>query len=257
MMKIKKQSFAGRMLLSPVIFVLALMIAVTPAAAVCSNASLSGEYGYLVGRAGGIDANLVIVGQLNADGAGNVVGPFTRSFGGTIITGTFFGTYKISKDCTGTMSLDDGTGSQPNFFLALDDSKKGFQMIRTDNGTDQPGFGLAQGTQCALTGGKKQTFAISLAASENNNSKASSFVGQMNVDVHGQIKGAWAYSKDGTTGTDAFSGRYQPINVCTGFLFLQGTGFSHEYTVVSVNGGKELLLMENDTGTLVAGTAQQ
>jgi hypothetical protein len=74
----------------------------------CSLATLKGSYGVLeqgtvVGQIPGFPpppwpvVNSVLA---TYDGAGNVKGTYTASFGGVIGSGTFTGTYKVKPDCT-------------------------------------------------------------------------------------------------------------------------------------------------------------
>jgi hypothetical protein len=80
------------------VFLFATMIAVRPAVAVCSNATLFGVYGYFHGRPNGIGGMRAIVGQVFADGQRNFKGTWTMSLNATITAGNFTGTYAIAKN---------------------------------------------------------------------------------------------------------------------------------------------------------------
>ncbi|HEV3510424.1 MAG TPA: hypothetical protein VGS05_01895 [Candidatus Sulfotelmatobacter sp.] len=70
------------------VFVFATMIAAKPASAVCSNAILNGVYGYYHGRPGGGSSIKGVVGQIPADGSGNLSAvTWTLSVNGAISTG--------------------------------------------------------------------------------------------------------------------------------------------------------------------------
>ena len=64
-------------------------------------------------------------------------------------------------------------------------------------------------------------------------------------------------SENGEITSDSVKGTYTSNDDCTGTAQIKGTGFKDNFATVSVNGGKELLLVETDSGTIVAGTATQ
>jgi len=145
-----------------VVFLFVLLIAVQPAQAGCSNASLNGPYGYFHGRPSGAAGQKVLVGQIIADGKGNVVGSWTMSLNGAISDGNFTGTYSIAKNCTGTLTLSNEDQSPADYTIVLDDSHHGFQMLQTDAGTAQPGFGVAQGRRSSLAPSARRSSSIAL-----------------------------------------------------------------------------------------------
>ncbi|MGA7295635.1 MAG: hypothetical protein WBW53_21700 [Terriglobales bacterium] len=233
-------------------------LAATPASAVCSNATLNGAYGYFHGRPDGIGGMRAVVGQAIADGQGNLHGSFTMSLNGTVSTGTFTGTYSISKNCTGSFTLQNEDFSTADYNIVLDDSHKGFQMLQTDSGTAQPGFGLAQGTvTCGLTG-KKLTLATNLLGTLTASSDVDAIVGQVELDGKGNISGTEAFSVAGAISTASVTGTYTENADCTGTAQITPAGSATtNFNTVVVNEGKELLLIETDGNTVVAGTAQE
>jgi hypothetical protein len=244
--------------LSVSVFLFAAMIAVTPALAVCSNASLIGVYGYFHGRPDGIGGMRALVGQFIADGQGNLSGSWTMSLNGTISTGNSTGTYLIAKDCTGSLILNNEDFPTANYSIVLDDSHKGLQMLQTDSNTAQPGFGLAQGAaRCGLTG-KKQIFATNLLGTLTASGDVDAIVGQATLDGKGNISGTETFSVGGAISTVPVTGTYTQNADCTGTAQItpQGSATSN-FTTVAVNGGKELLLIETDANTTVTGTAQK
>jgi hypothetical protein len=243
------------------VFLFAAMIAAKPAAAVCSNATLTGVFGYFHGRPDGIGGMRAVVGQMTADGQGNVTGSWTMSLNGTVSTGNFTGTYSISKNCTGSITLKNEDFPTADYNIVLDDSHRGFQMIQTDNGTAQPGFALAQGTvTCGLTG-KKQTFATNLLGTvitSSTTADVATVVGQVTLDGKGNISGTQTSSVGGMISTVSVTGTYTQNADCTGTAQVTPTGSATaNFNTVAVNGGKELLLIEIDTSTVIAGTAQE
>jgi len=244
--------------LAVTVFVFA-AIAILPAAAACSNATLKGAYGYYHGRPGGSQSGIKgVVGQIVADGQGILTASWTFSMNGAISTGTSSGTYSISSNCTGTLTFNNEDLSPANFSVVLDDAAHGFQMIQTDSGTTQLGFGLAQGTvTCGLTG-KKQTFATNLSGILFANSEVEAIVGRLTLDGKGNIVGDEIFSMFGAISEVPVTGTYTQQADCTGTAQLtpSGSATTHFNTVV-VNGGKEMLLIETDNNTLITRTAQE
>lgn len=76
----------------------------------CSNASLTGDYGFQRNGQTGPGASLVALGTITFDGKGNQFVQQTINRSGTITTvANLVGTYDINPDCTGTQT-DPGTG---------------------------------------------------------------------------------------------------------------------------------------------------
>jgi hypothetical protein len=239
-------------------FVLAILTAPVPAAAVCSNATLQGAWGYYHGRPLGVsDANKV-VGQFTADGQGNLSGSWTLSSTGTISTGTFTGSYTIAANCTGTLTFSTEDQSPANFNIVLDAGNRGFQMIQSDNGYAQSGFGSAQeSATCGLTG-KKQVFAANLLGVLYPSDDIEDIVGQLEFNGKGSITGTATLSVAGTISSVGVAGTYTESVDCTGTVQITPAGFSTmNFNTVVVSNGKELLLIETDSNTFVAGTAQE
>jgi hypothetical protein len=199
-----------------------------------------------------------IVGQMMADGRGNLSGSWTMSLNGTISTGNFTGSYSIAKDCTGSITLLDEDFPTADYNVILDDGHRGFQILQTDSGTAQPGFGFAQGmVTCGLIG-KKQTFATNLLGTLTSGSEVEAVLGQVTLDGKGNISGTETLSVGGAISTVPVTGTYTQNADCTGAAHITPTGSpTSNFNTVAVNDGKELLLIETDNNTVVAGTAQQ
>ena len=241
------------------VFAITMTIAIRPASAACSNATLKGVYGYYHGRPAGGSSIYSVLGQFTADGAGNLTGGvWEASLNGSISSGSFTGTYSIAADCTGTLTFSTEDLSPAHFNIALDDMHNGFQMIQSDNGFAQPGFGFLQGkVTCGLTG-KKETFATNFLGLLYPGPEIEAISGQVTLDGKGNISGNETLSIGGTVSTVAVVGTYNEGGDCRGAAQITPAGFSlTNFDFVVVNGGKELLLIETDNNTLVAGTAQQ
>ena len=76
----------------------------------CSNASLQGSFGFtstgtLLALPPPLAGPFAEIGRQTFDGRGNTEGTATLSANGNINHVTFFGTYVVSPDCTGSMTL--------------------------------------------------------------------------------------------------------------------------------------------------------
>lgn len=222
------------------------------------NTTLKGVWGYYHGRPlGTVNVNK-LVGQFAADGQGNLSGSWTLNSTGTISTGTFTGTYTVAANCTGTLNFSTEDQSPANYNIVLDADNHGFQMIQSDYGYAQSGFGMAQGAAtCGLTG-KKQVFATNLLGQLYPSDYIEDIVGQLAFNGEGKISGSATLSIFGTISSVPVTGTYSERADCTGTAQITPAGFSTmNFNTVVVNGGQELLLMETDSDTFVAGTAQE
>jgi len=118
-------------------------------------------------------------------------------------------------------------------------------------------FGLAQGTvTCGLTG-KKQTLATNFLGL-NSSSQIETIVGQVTLDGKGNISGTETFSIDFSNSKVSVTGTYTQKSDCLGTAQITPKGSSPmNFNTVEVNGGKELLLIETDSGTFLSGTAQE
>jgi uncharacterized protein (TIGR03437 family) len=103
----------------------------------CSNAALSGSYGYTLEgwTAGSSFTPFADAGQLTADGAGHLSAADTASAGGAIITRTPSGSYQVNSDCTGSALLQDGLGDTTHLYLTASSDSRQAGFIQTDPGT--------------------------------------------------------------------------------------------------------------------------
>jgi hypothetical protein len=199
-----------------------------------------------------------VVGQLTLDGQGNITSAsWTLSSSGSISTGTTTGTYSISKNCTGTLTLNDELDSPSNFNIYLNAGNTMFQMIESDQGVNQPGFGLAQGAvTCGLTG-KKRVLTTNIVGLTLTDSDLEDTVGQVALDGKGNISGTETFSMNASPTTLPVTGTYTENSSCVGtWQITPSGGATQNFNTVKVNSGKELLLIETDPGTDTAGNAQ-
>jgi hypothetical protein len=240
-MKLQKLCFA--------VAVLVTMIAIGPASAsaACNDATMTGVWGYQVGPG---------VGLFTADGNGHLTaGSQTASQNGVILTQTFTGTYSVSANCTGSITINYTGGGSSHANFVIDDSKKGAQIIGTDSGVVAGGPGLVQGT-CGITA-LKGTFAANLFG-KINGAGGIAYVAQLILDGHGKVSGSGTFVVNGTITAAPITGTYTEKSNCTGTIKITASGFGTlNFYFVSVSVGKTLLLVETDPNTIIVGSMQQ
>lgn len=221
-------------------------------AATCSYANLNGVFGYVHGRPGTLA--VVVVGQLTLDGQGNITsGSWTESDDGAITTGTTTGTYTISPSCSGTLTLNSEDVGLSHFNIYLNLGDKVFQMIQSDSGSNQPGFGQAKGMVTCGLPGKQRLLTINLVGFVNG--FPAETVGAVTLDGKGNISGTETFTTNGVVETLPVTGTYTENSNCTGSWQITPAGgtTTHLNTVI-VNGG--LMLIQTDHGAITAGNAQ-
>ena len=243
--------------ISSIILLLVSIFAVGSAsAATCSDATLKGVYGFIVSGLGGDGTPRAIVGQGTADGKGNLSGTLTKSKDGTILDLTFTATYSVAKNCTGSLTTNDEDGETRHDNFVFENGNKGWQVIQTDSGRVISGFGLAQGAAVCGENGKKQTFAANLNGIVIGVGQVA-YLEQVILDGKGNVTGSGTFSLAGAIYTVPITGTYTENADCTGSAQITPQGYSTlNFNFVVVNVGKEILLVETDTGTIVSGTMQ-
>jgi hypothetical protein len=235
-------------------------------AATCTNASANGTFAFQLtasNGAGGVGAG---IGQIAFNGSGNVSGttnPFityTPSGGWKADSpSTFTGTYSVSSNCTGTVTTIDTSDNTNHYFFVVDNVKKGAQYIETDDDSSvNSGFLVAEGKVTCGLGTAKRTFAANLTGLKVGTG-AVGYVGQLILDDKGNVTGTMTVSIDGTVTTDAaVTGTYTEASNCTGTAAVKPAGFGTlNFDFVVANAGKELLMVETDSDTVVSGNAQE
>jgi len=228
-------------------------------AATCSNASLSGTYGFLHD---GTDSNgapaTAAVTQITFDSTtGTFTGEQTASHDGVIATESVTGMYTVASNCTGT-----GTpaGGSP-FSIVV--TSTGFLALHLF----AEGFAVKQGSPTCTNAGVKGSFGfettgVFLAEAP---APAVAFIGELRLTVSasgdGVISGHVAVSEDGTFLTIAeepVTGSYRVGTDCRGRATITPKGLSEmHFSLVVVDGGNEMLAVETDADTVVSGTLQR
>ena len=223
----------------------------------CSNASLSGTYGFLHD---GTDSNgapaTAAVTQLTFDSTtGTFTGEQTASHDGVIATESVTGIYTVASNCTGTGTPAVGSP----FSLVV--TSTGFLALHLF----AEGFAVKQGSPNCTNAGVKGSFGfettgVFLAGAPSTGAVA--FIGELKFSVNtsgdGVISGHVAASDDGTFQTFAeepVTGSYKVGTDCRGTATITPKGQPQmHFSFVVVDCGKELLAIETDADTVVSGT---
>jgi hypothetical protein len=226
-------------------------------AATCSNASLSGTYGFLHG---GTDSNgtpsSAAVTQITFDSTtGTFTGKTKASHDGVITTFSFTGIYAIASNCTGT---GIPTGGSP-FSIVV--SSTGFLALHLFS----EGFAVKQGSPTCTNAGLNGSFGfettgVFLPGAPSIGAVA--FIGELKLMVNssgeGVIRGHVSSSEDGaflTFSEEPVTGSYRVGTDCRGRATIAPKGHSEmHFSFVVVGGGNEMLVIETDEATVLSGT---
>jgi hypothetical protein len=220
------------------------------ASASCSNATLVGNYGFTIT---GVDATSQLaasVGQLTADGKGNLTGIFTNSTAGVISSNVpLTGTYSVKSGCTGTATITPSGGSATNFSLVVVSSGGQFELAETKAGSSQYGYALAQGKAICTNAGVKNTFGFR-GGGYSSSLAPNAWAGQVKLNGSGGVTGSESASFGGTIESFSLTGSYSVSSNCTGTAtFNGGTSPAHTYFVI-VNGGQSIMQIQTDANTI-------
>ncbi len=223
--------------------------------ATCSNASLSGTYGFLHD---GTDSNgtpaTAAVSQITFDSAtGTFTGETIASHDGVIATESLTGIYTVASNCTGTGTP---TGASP-FSIVV--TSTGFLAVHPFS----EGFAVKQGSPTCTNAGVEGSFGFETTGVFLAGAPATgwvAFIGELkftvNPSAEGVISGHVAGSEGATTLTFApVTGSYTVDRDCRGRATISPKGRSEmHFTFLVVDSGKKMLAIETDADTVVSGT---
>jgi hypothetical protein len=224
-------------------------------ATTCSNASLSGTYGFMHDGTDSTGApSSAAVSQITFDpSAGTFTVETTASHDGVIATESLTGTYTIASNCTGTGTP---TGATP-FSIVV--TSAGFLALHAFS----EGFAVKQGSPSCTNAEVQGSFGFETTGLFLAGAPATGWVGfigglKFMVDSSGKgvISGHVTGSEGDTTLTFApVTGSYKVDTDCTGTatIKLKGQPDMH-FSFVVVDCGKEMLAIETDADTVVSGT---
>lgn len=223
-------------------------------AATCSNASLSGTYGFLHDSTDSTGVPVsAAVSQITFDpNSGTFSGETTTSRDGVIGSQPLTGTYAVASNCTGT-----GVPAAGSPFSIMITSR-GFLALHLF----AEGFAVKQGPPTCTTAAIKGSFGfetsgVFLAGAPATGAVA--FIGELNLTLsptgEGLISGNVASSEGGTFSEETVTGSYRIGRDCTGTATITPNGLSEmHFTFVVVDHGKEMLVIQTDANTIVSGT---
>jgi hypothetical protein len=223
--------------------------------ATCSNASLSGTYGFLHDSTDSTGAPAsAAVSQITFDSTmGTFTVETTASHDGVIATESLTGSYTVASDCTGM-----GTPSAGSPF-AIVVTSAGFLAVHTF----AEGFAVKQGSPACANAAVIGRFGFAatgvfLAAAPATGWVA--FIGELKLTLspsgEGVISGHVAGSEGDTTLVLVpVTGSYHVDKDCRGTATITPKGQSPlNFSFVAVDHGKQMLAVETDAATIVSGT---
>jgi len=233
-------------------------------AATCSNASLNGTYGFLHSGTASDGTPIAGLSQLAFDSStATYTGEDTQSHNGVITTEPLTATYAVAPNCTVIATVT--VGGNPPQNLAFVVTSTGFFSTVQRTGVTTEGFALRQGSPTCTNAGVAGSFGFEATGVFVAGAPAIgpvAFIGELKLTVNssgdGVITGEIAGSEDGTIFTFAEEpviGSYAVAPDCTGSATIKAKGGSEvHFSLVVVDGGKEVLAIETDPDTVVSGT---
>lgn len=244
-------------------------VALSPTAwaATCSNASLSGTYGFLHSGIDARGASAAAVTKITFDPTrGTFTGENTANTAGVLNTSSLTGTYAVAKNCTVTSlsTLVSGINVETvnNSFVV---TSTGFWYLFQKPGGTASGFGVKQGSPTCTDAGVEGSFGFRTTGDFLAGAPAVgpvAFIGELKFTVdssgEGVVSGHIAGSEDGTILTFAdepVTGSYKIDKDCKGTATIAPKGQPEMHFIfVVVDDGKQMLAVETDADAVVSGT---
>ena len=236
-------------------------------AAPCSNASLSGTYGFLHGGRDAHGDPASAVTQVTFDSTtGTYRGEDTENIDGVMVPSSVTATYIVAKNCTVTAKVRVVSGGQAeNVNVSFVVTSTGFLFLFQKPGGISSGFGVKQGSPTCTNAGVTGRFGFETTGVFVAGAPATgplAFIGELKLKVdpsgEGVISGHIAASEDGTILTFAdepVTGSYKVDADCRGKATIAPKGQPEmHFSFVVVDDGKEMLAVETDADTVVDGT---
>ncbi|HUO16184.1 MAG TPA: hypothetical protein VMX38_14460 [Verrucomicrobiae bacterium] len=232
-------------------------------AATCSNASIKGTYGIVSSGLNGSLQPAASVDQIMADGNGNISGTSTKSIDGTIVTYAITGTYSIAANCNGSAVFNnqDNETEHDNIYLnelGAGGVYNGGFLVQTDSEHVQSSIAVAQGAATCTDAGVKHPYSFEAAGLTTSSGQVATG-GRLILNGSGSITGTETISLNGTIHSAVtVTGTYTINSDCTGTASITPKGLStSNFSLVVVNGGKEIMAVETDADTVITGTFQE
>lgn len=184
-------------------------------------------------------------------------------------TGSLTATYAVASNCTveATATLD---GSPP-LDLAFLLTSKGFLYVTQTTGVIAQGFGVKQGSPICTNAGVEGSYGLETTGTFLAGAPAIgpvAFIGELELLVNpsnpsgeGMISGQLAGTENGTIlmfAKEPVTGSYTIGTNCWGRATIKPKSRSAmHFSLLVVDGGKEMLAIETDANTVVSGTLQR
>ena len=243
--------------------VLAIFALSSAARATCSNAPLSGTYGFLHSGTASDGTPIAGLSQVTFDPTtGTYTGEDTQSHDGVVTTGPLTATYVVAANCTVAAAVTVG-GLAQNIALVV--TPTGFLSLIQRTGVTTEGFAVKQGSPSCTNAGAEGSFGFGATGVFVAGAPATgpvAFIGELKFTVNdsgeGEISGHLTGSENGTILTFAdepVTGSYKVGADCRGTPTIRPKGGPEmHFSLVVVDGGKEMLVIETDVDTVVSGT---
>lgn len=226
----------------------------------CSNANIAGTYSYTLSGwifTSTAEYPFADSGSLTSDEKGNLTGSSSYSLDGQIQARTLTGTYSVSTDCTGTVTLSDNLGNSTHLNLVVVDNGQSIQLAQSDSGTVVSGSAALQTVNCTVeTISGPYGFAVGgWLFDTSGNQYPFTDVGKLTLSGTGNsLTLTDTVSTAGTVVSRTISGTYSVNSKCVGVATLTdpSSGTSHlNFTVVA----GAIQFIETDAGTTISGSA--
>lgn len=231
----------------------------------CGTSVVNGTYFYVLAgtvSSGGQGVPYAELGELVADGSGNVSGKSFASVNGQPGTYSLAGTYSVQGTCTGSISLTVNSASTTTLTFQVVNSGQGMVVAISNSGEVVAGRAYRQTTgsgspQCS-NGSLSGTYGYLLTgfAAESGSSYVYSDSGQVTADGNGNLSTASTANVGGGVSNVSGTGTYSVTSQCYGTASVTTQAGASNYVFAIVQDGQDVLFLETDSGTTVGGTGQ-
>ena len=230
----------------------------------CSTSMVSGTYFYVLAGtvvSGGQGVPYAALGELVADGSGNISGKSFGSVNGQPGTYSLSGTYSVQGSCTGTISLTDSQGTTALTFQIVNN---GQGMVVAISNLDEVVTGKAyrqtsqSGSIQCNNGSLSGSYGYVLAgvAAASGSTVVYSDSGQVSADGNGNLTSTSVADLGGTVASITGTGTYSVTSTCYGTATITSQAGTGNYVFAIAQDGQQILFLETDAGTTVGGTGQ-
>lgn len=231
----------------------------------CSTSMVNGTYFYTLAgtvQFGGAEAPYAELGELVADGSGDVSGTSFRNLNGQRNTYPLVGTYSIQSNCGGSITLTVNSQTISALTFQVINNAQAMILAISNNGEvvtgrayrTTAGSGSPQCSNGSLSG--TYGYVLTGFATESGGSYLYSDSGQVTADGNGNLTATSVANFGGTFSNVTGTGTYSVTGQCYGTASVTTENATSNYVFAIVQDGQEVLFLETDAGTTVGGTGQ-